>query len=109
VTTAEVGALAGVEPRPFWSHFEAITRIARPSRHEEPMIEHVRAWAAGHGLEVKQDAGRNLVIPVPATPGRERAPTVILQGHLDMVCERDPTSPNDPAEPPRPFGGRTAG
>jgi dipeptidase D len=109
LTTAEVGALAGVEPRPFWSHFEAITRIARPSRHEEPMIEHVRAWAAGHRLEVKQDAGRNLVIPVPATPGRERAPTVILQGHLDMVCERDPTSPNDPAEPPRPFGGRTAG
>ena len=62
------------------------------------MIEHVRAWAAGHGLEVEQDAGRNLVIPVPATPGRESAPTVILQGHLDMVCERDPASPNDPAE-----------
>ena len=45
-----------------------------------------------------QDAGRNLVIRVPATPGRESAPTVILQGHLDMVCERDPASPNDPAE-----------
>ncbi|HET9938428.1 MAG TPA: beta-Ala-His dipeptidase [Gaiella sp.] len=95
---AETSVLAGVEPRPFWEHFEAITRIARPSRHEEPMIEHVRAWAAGHGLDVKQDAGRNLVIPVPATAGRESAPTVILQGHLDMVCERDPSSPNDPAE-----------
>jgi len=98
VTTAEAGALAAVEPQQFWSHFEAITRIARPSRHEEPMIEHVRAWAAGHGLEVEQDACRNLVIPVPATHGRESAPTVILQGHLDMVCERDPASPNDPAE-----------
>ena len=98
MTTAEAGALAGAEPRRFWEHFEAITRIARPSRHEEPMIEHVRAWAAGHGLEVEQDAGRNLVIPVPATPGRESAPTVILQGHLDMVCERDPSSPNDAAE-----------
>ena len=98
MTTAEAAALAGVEPQQFWWHFEAITRIARPSRHEAPMIEHVRAWAAGHGLEVKQDAGRNLVIPVPATPGRESAPTVILQGHLDMVCERDPASPNDPAE-----------
>ena len=62
------------------------------------MIEHVRAWAAEHGFELHQDAGRNLVIRVPATPGRESAPTLILQGHLDMVCERDPASPNDPAE-----------
>jgi dipeptidase D len=94
----ETEALAGLEPRAFWGHFEALTKIPRPSRHEEPVIEHVRAWAAQHGLEVKQDAGRNLVIPVPATPGRESAPTLILQGHLDMVCERDPSSPNDPAE-----------
>ena len=94
----ETQALAGLEPRAFWGHFEALTKIPRPSRHEEPVIEHVRAWAAQHGLEVKQDAGRNLVIPVPATPGRESAPTLILQGHLDMVVERDPSSPNDPAE-----------
>ena len=62
------------------------------------MIEHVRAWAEQHGFELQQDAGRNLVIRVPATPGREDAPVVTLQGHLDMVCERDPSSPNDPAE-----------
>jgi di/tripeptidase len=40
----------------------------------------------------------NLVARVPATAGRESAPTVVLQGHLDMVCERRPNSPNDPAE-----------
>jgi dipeptidase D len=91
-------ALAGVDPAPFWEHFDALTRIARPSRREEPVIEHVRAWAAVRGFELEQDAGRNLVIRVPATPGRESAPTLILQGHLDMVCERDPSSPNDPAE-----------
>jgi len=62
------------------------------------VIEHVRAWAAGLGFELEQDAGRNVVIRVPATRGRESAPTVILQGHLDMVCERRPDSPNDPAE-----------
>ena len=90
--------LAGLEPRAFWAHFEALTRIARPSRHEEPVIEHVRLWAEGRGLELRQDEGRNLVIHVPATPGREDASTVTLQGHLDMVCERDPASPNDPAE-----------
>ena len=90
--------LTGLEPRPFWEHFEAITRTARPSRHEEPMIESVKAWAAEQGLEVRQDSGRNLVIGVPATPGRESAPLLTLQGHLDMVCERTPDTPNDPAE-----------
>ena len=94
----ETTALAGLEPRSFWAHFEALTRIPRPSRQEEPVIEHVRAWAADHGFELHQDAGRNLVLRVPATSGRESAPTVSLQGHLDMVCERDPSSPNDPAE-----------
>jgi dipeptidase D len=94
----ETSALSGLEPGPFWAHFEALTRIARPSRAEEPVIEHVRAWAARHGFELQQDPGRNLVIRVPATAGRERAPTVTLQGHLDMVCERDPASLNDPAE-----------
>jgi dipeptidase D len=94
----ETSVLAGLEPSPFWAHFDALTKIARPSRAEEPVIEHVRRWAAERGLEVKQDAGRNLVIPVPATAGRESAPTLILQGHLDMVCEKDPASPNDPAE-----------
>ena len=63
------------------------------------MIEHVRAWAGGARL--RAPAGRGSQprrSPCPATPGRESAPTVVLQGHLDMVCERDPASPNDPAE-----------
>jgi dipeptidase D len=96
--TTRVSAVTDLEPRPFWAHFEALTRIARPSRAEEPVIEHVREWAGRHGLELEQDAGRNLVVRVPATAGRESAPTVVLQGHLDMVCERDPSSPNDAAE-----------
>jgi dipeptidase D len=87
-----------VEPTRFWEHFEAITKIPRPSREEGQIIEHVRAWAAAHGYELEQDHGRNLVVRVPATPGRQDAPTVILQAHLDMVCERDPDSPNDPAK-----------
>jgi dipeptidase D len=96
---AEVTAtLTGLEPGRFWAHFEALTKIARPSRLEEPVIDHVRDWAAEHAFELDQDSGRNLVIRVPATPGREDAPTLVLQGHLDIVCERDPASPNDPAE-----------
>jgi dipeptidase D len=91
-------ALSGARPEAFWAHFQALTAIARPSRHEEPVIEHVRAWAGERGYELSEDSGRNLVIRVPATPGRESAPTLVLQGHLDMVCERDPSSPNDAAE-----------
>ena len=96
--TVQTGALSGPRAPPFWGHFETLTKIPRPSRHEEPVIEHVRAWADDHGYELEQDSGRNLVIRVPATAGRESAPVLILQGHLDMVCERDPSSPNDPAE-----------
>jgi dipeptidase D len=98
MTEMASSVVAGLEPATFWNHFEALTRIARPSREEEPVIEHVHRWAGEHGFEVEQDEGRNLVIRVPATTGRESAPTVVLQGHLDMVCERDPASPNDPAE-----------
>jgi dipeptidase D len=90
--------LSGLEPRELWRHFEALTKVARPSRHEEAVIEHVRAWAAGNGFELRQDTATNLVVRVPATAGRGSAPVVVLQGHLDMVCERLPDSPNDPAE-----------
>jgi dipeptidase D len=95
---AGTGVLAGLEPNNLWRQFELLTGLARPSRHEDAAIEHVRAWAASHGFEVRQDAARNLVVRVPATPGRESARVVVLQGHLDMVCEREPDSPNDPAE-----------
>jgi dipeptidase D len=95
-TTTE--ALRGLEPAACWRHFEALTRIARPSRYEEPAIEHVRTWAANQGFELRQDKARNLVVRVPATEGRESAATIVLQGHLDMVCERRPDSPNDPTE-----------
>jgi dipeptidase D len=58
----------------------------------------VIAWAGEHGFATRRDAAGNLVVAVPPTPGREAAPTVILQGHLDMVCERDPDSPYDARE-----------
>jgi dipeptidase D len=91
-------ALSGAEPRAVWRHFETLTTIARPSRHEEPVIAHVRAWTAERGFDLRQDAAGNLVVRVPATAGREVAPVLVLQGHLDMVCERRSDSAFDPAE-----------
>src|SRR4051812_7288127 len=95
-TDSEV--FAALEPQSFWRRFQTITTIARPSRHEELFAAHVKEWAAGHGFDVVGDEIGNLVVRVPATAGREDAPTVVLQGHLDMVCERSPDSAYDPTE-----------
>ncbi len=110
--------LTGLEPRRLWGHFAALARIPRPSGHEERAVEYVRRVAAEHGLPVKTDARGNLVLEVPASPGAERAPRVILQSHLDMVCEknkgvehdfmRDPIRPRVEGEWVR-AGGTTLG
>jgi len=89
---------AGLEPAAFWRHFEALTTIPRPSHEEERAVAYVVAWAEARGFGARRDAAGNLAVDVPASPGREAAPAVILQGHLDMVCEREPGSPNDPRE-----------
>ena len=60
------------------------------------IVVYVRDWAASRNLEAVVDAVGNVIVRVPATKGREKAPTVILQGHLDMVCERNASSPHDP-------------
>jgi dipeptidase D len=91
-------ALAALEPRLVWSRFGELTRIARPSKHEELARGHVLAWAEKHGFETAVDTAGNTVVRVPPTVGRERAPAVVLQAHLDMVCERDPDSAFDPRE-----------
>ena len=93
-----MSVLAELEPRLVWSHFDELTGIARPSKHEGAAREHVLAWAEARGLATSVDEAGNVVVRVPATTGREGAPTAVLQAHLDMVCERDPTSPYDPRE-----------
>jgi dipeptidase D len=89
---------AGLEPVAFWRHFEALTRIPRATFEEDAAVAHVVAWARERGCKTRRDGAGNLVVDVPATAGREAAPTVSLQGHLDIVCERDPGSPYDPRE-----------
>jgi dipeptidase D len=92
------GILADLEPRGIWTHFLALTRIPRPPKQEEEARAHVLAWAAERGFEAEVDEEGNAVVRVPASEGREGVPTVVLQSHLDMVCEREPESPNDPRE-----------
>jgi len=91
-------ALRGLEPALVWERFGVLTRIPRPSKSEGPAREHVLSWAGARSLEARSDEEGNVVVSVPASPGREHAPVVVLQSHLDMVCERDPASPFDPRE-----------
>ena len=93
-----MSALDSLEPALLWKRFAELTRIARPSKAEGPAREHVLAWAAARSFDAQVDAEGNVVVRAPAAAGRERAPVVVLQAHLDIVCERDPTSPFDPRE-----------
>jgi dipeptidase D len=81
--------LEKLEPHLIWKHFDAIRQIPRPSKHEERVAEHVVSWARSQGFEVKKDGAGNVLVKVPATPGHEKAPTIVLQGHLDMVPEKN--------------------
>jgi len=77
------------EPKLLWKHFDEIRKIPRCSGHEKAAAEYVISVAKAHGYEYKQDSVGNVVIRVPAVPGYEKTPTIILQGHLDMVCEKN--------------------
>ena len=90
-------SFARLEPEAFWRHFAALTRLPRASGEEAQVVAHVQGWARRHDLAMRRDGAGNLVVRVPATDGRGDAPVVVLQGHLDMVCEREPDSPYDPA------------
>jgi dipeptidase D len=81
--------LEKLEPRLVWKHFDAIRQIPRPSKHEERVAEHVVGWAQSQGFAVKRDATGNVLVKVPATRGHEKAPAIVLQGHLDMVPEKN--------------------
>ena len=87
--------IVGLEPRPLWRLFHRLTRIPRPSRHEEA----IREWLAGFGRElgletITDDAG-NVLIRKPAVPGREGDAGVVLQGHMDMVAQANAGSDHD--------------
>lgn len=78
-----------LEPKIVWSYFHDITQIPRPSKKEEKIIAYLLNFAREHNLEAKKDKVGNVLITKAATPGKENVPTVILQSHVDMVCEKN--------------------
>ncbi|MFY9673203.1 MAG: aminoacyl-histidine dipeptidase [Terriglobales bacterium] len=84
-----IPVLENLEPKAVWKHFDRLAATPRASTKEGAAREYVRGLANQLGLESVQDAAGNLVVRKPARPGREGAPMALLQGHLDMVCEKN--------------------
>ena len=82
-------SIEGLEPKKLWEIFYGITQVPRCSKKEEKIREFVKNFASEHKLDFKEDATGNIVINVPASEGKENAPKVVLQGHIDMVCEKN--------------------
>lgn len=76
-------------PSVVWNNFYGITRIPRPSKHEEKIREYLLNWAKEHEVEAFCDETGNVIMRIPATPGYENRKGVILQGHMDMVPQKN--------------------
>jgi len=81
--------LKGLQPEPLWGLFDELRRVPRASKVEERAAAWVKRVADEAGARWASDDAGNVVVYVPASDGAEGAPTLILQGHLDMVCEKD--------------------
>ncbi len=77
-----------LKPARVFEQFAKINEIPRPSKHEEQMIEYLKTFGESRGLETVIDETGNAIIRKPATPGFEDKDTIILQSHMDMVCEK---------------------
>ncbi|MDD4912381.1 MAG: aminoacyl-histidine dipeptidase [Sideroxydans sp.] len=87
--------MQNLHPQSVWSHFATLCAIPRASLHEAALKQHLIAWAEARGIENVVDGVGNLILKKPATAGYEAAPGVILQGHLDMVCQANTGTVHD--------------
>ena len=89
--------LQGLEPESVFRYFEEICAIPHGSRNTKAISDYLVSFAKAHGLRYRQDESNNVVIFAPGTCGLEDHESVILQGHMDMVCEKDVGCPLDMA------------
>ncbi len=81
--------LSELKPESVFYYFSEICKVPRPSKKEEKIISYLENFAAEQKLEIKKDEVGNILIKKPATPGKENLKTVVLQSHVDMVCEKN--------------------
>ena len=84
-----------LNPKIVWKYFHEITQVPRPSKKEGKIIAYLEKFAKEHGIEYKKDHVGNIVMIKPATPGYEDRVKVILQSHVDMVCEKNAGTQHD--------------
>ena len=84
-----------LQPKVVWDNFYGLTRVPRPSKHEEKVIEYLLEWGKNHGIQAEKDAAGNVIMRAAATPGMEKRRGVILQGHMDMVPQKTGDSKHD--------------
>lgn len=82
-------SLSNLQPQPLWKYFFEICQIPRPSKKEDKIRQYLLEFADSHGLQSKTDEVGNVLIKKPAMAGKEKIPTVVLQSHMDMVCEKN--------------------
>lgn len=87
--------LLNLEPKIVWKHFYNLTQIPRPSKFEQASVDYVKNFAKEHNLETIIDKAGNVIIRKPATPGYENRKGIILQGHLDMVPQKNSDKKHD--------------
>ena len=87
--------IAELQPQAVWEHFQTLCDIPRPSKHEQQLRDYLKGWAELRGLQTVVDAAGNLIVRKPATPGLEDRVGVVLQGHLDMVCQANAGTEHD--------------
>lgn len=90
-----MGVLSNLEPASVFYYFEEICSIPHTSHHEKALSDYCVQFAKAHGLACRQDEMGNVLIKAPATPGYEKEPGLILQGHLDMVGDKTADCPLD--------------
>ena len=81
--------LENLKPNEVWKYFAEILKIPRPSKKEEKIINYLLKFADEHNLEAIKDEAGNVIIRKPATKGMEDRASVVLQSHVDMVCEKN--------------------
>ncbi len=78
-----------LEPKSVWRYFAGLASVSRPSKHEEKIRKYLRDLLDSLKLSYQEEQVGNIVVKVPASPGNESAPLIVLQAHVDMVCEKN--------------------
>lgn len=87
--------IINLEPSAVWNQFYEISQIPRCSTEEDKILSYIKEFSKKNGLTYKQDKIGNICIKKPASPGMENKPGVVLQGHVDMVCEKNAGTKHD--------------